>query len=143
MRERPDFDYRKSKVVKSEDALSILNCSTKTSDTWTTIDFLLYILFFVAWALRLTCIPGFFNVWDTSPSGLPHFNGTILTNSVNDYFGNKIWETTDENCPLYFDNSDENLRYLRYSQYFYIAAFILATIRTLELCTASKHLGSG
>lgn len=113
------------------------------SDTWTTIDFLLYILFFVAWALRLTCIPGFFNVWDTTPGGLPHFNGTILTISVNDYFGNKIWETTDENCPLYFDNSDENLRYLRYSQYFYIAAFILATIRTLELCTASKHLGSG
>ena len=56
-----------------------------------------------------------------------------------DDYGQNIWDTTDENCPLYFD--EHEMINLRYSQYFYIASFMLATIRTLELCTASKHLG--
>lgn len=122
--------------------MALQKISNLKSDTWTTIDFLVYLLFFVAWCLRLTCIPGFFKVWDTLPSGIPHLNATIFKDSFKDYL-DQIWETTDKNCPLYFDSADENLRYLRYSQYFYIAAFILVTIRTLELCTASKHLGFG
>lgn len=116
-----------------------------TVDTWTSIDFLVYLLFFIAFILRLTCIPGLFEIWgDSTGNGLP--NSTMFQNVMTDYL-NDIWDTNNENCPLYFDireTGDTNvnkLLYLRYGQYFYVASFMLATIRTLELCTASKHLG--
>lgn len=69
---------------------------------------------------------------------LVKLNVTTFKHVMDDY-GQNIWDTTDENCPLYFD--EHEMINLRYSQYFYIASFMLATIRTLELCTASKHLG--
>ena len=101
-----------------------------------------YFLFFVAFVLRLTCIPGLMDAWERKDQNvskiLVKLNVTTFKHVMDDY-GQNIWDTTDENCPLYFD--EHEMINLRYSQYFYIASFMLATIRTLELCTASKHLG--
>ena len=110
-----------------------------STDTWTTIDLLIYILFGIAFIMRLACIPDFLSIWDTN-GPIATLNWTKVENVADTYFEN-MWDTTDENCPLYFDIKNEDSHALRYAQYFYIAAFFLATIRTLELCTASKHLG--
>ena len=65
-------------------------------------------------------------------------------------FGDKYnWlEGTAENCPLYFTGEDASTKEeedayhnMRMAQYFYVAAFVLNCIKTLELCTASKNLG--
>jgi len=71
-------------------------------------------------------------------------------------------DTTDKNCPLYFDtkyepdyqfrsksnNSDldeeknqEVFTHMRNAQYCYVITFVLFCVKTLELCTASKNLG--
>ena len=108
-------------------------------DSWTTLDFICYVLFFIAFIFRISCIPGFFRVWQSmeTRSGIQMFgiqvNYSVFWHVVDQYWEN-VWDTTDHNCPLFFDS--EELATLRYGQYFYISSFILATIRTLELCTA-------
>ena len=72
-----------------------------------------------------------------------------------------LLDTTDKNCPLYFDtkyepdyqfrsksnNSDldeeknqEVFTHMRNAQYCYVITFVLFCVKTLELCTGSGHI---
>ncbi|CAG5088051.1 Oidioi.mRNA.OKI2018_I69.PAR.g11714.t1.cds [Oikopleura dioica] len=123
-----------------------------SQDTWTFIEFLAYLMFGIGFFLRLSIISSTLDFWDFGNVN----NGSSITTSMwdkwNKYWNELLWNHDDENCPIYFDVElsvgkmlsvlyEQNVN-MRLSQYFYCFSFILSVIRTLELCTVSKHLGS-
>ncbi|CBY43034.1 unnamed protein product, partial [Oikopleura dioica] len=124
-----------------------------SQDTWTFIEFLSYVMFGIGFILRLSIISSTLNIWGvgetTNSSSAATSTWDIISNK---YLNELLWNHDDKNCPIYFDVEisfakglsifyEQNVN-MRLSQYFYCFSFILSVIRTLELCTVSKHLGS-
>ena len=134
-------------------------------DTWTTIDAISYFSFLISFVARMTCIDiyrrykteetqiAFSTIIQEFFSHATLFNGTY-----------NLLDTTDRNCPLYFDtkyepdyqfrsksnNTDldeeknqEVFTHMRNAQYCYVITFVLFCVKTLELCTGKTILLTG
>ena len=124
-----------------------------SQDTWTFIEFLSYVMFGIGFILRLSIISSTLHLWDFDVASNSSSAATSTWDKIwNKYMNELLWDHDDKNCPIYFDVEisfakglsifyEQNVN-MRLSQYFYCFSFILSVIRTLELCTVSKHLGS-
>jgi len=109
-------------------------------DTWTTIEIISQIMFWSAFVHRLLCIPHIPEL----VSSLFDRNQTLSWNDVIKF------EIQDDNCPLFYNEPKDILHtygnygdqsallsYMRIAHHFYVFAFILSCIKTLELCTGT------
>lgn len=131
-------------------------------DTWTTIDAISYFSFLISFVARMTCIDIYrrYKAEETQIAASTMFQeffsrATLFNGTYN------LLDTTDKNCPLYFDtkyepdyqfrsksnNSDldeeknqEVFTHMRNAQYCYVITFVLFCVKTLELCTGNGHI---
>ena len=156
-------------------------------DTWTTIDAISYFSFLISFVARMTCIDIYrrYKAEETQIAasamvqgfGQENFSRKMIkmvrfrkiSKPKKEFFSRatlfngayNLLDTTDKNCPLYFDtkyepdyqfrsksnNSDldeeknqEVFTHMRNAQYCYVITFVLFCVKTLELCTGNGHI---